>query len=116
MCNTVMDAVHAGNYVAESDVRRLLDPSEAMPKTGHDLASRIFYTSYMGSKNSSNATRERAKAIAGEVGSYHIDLDIDSVVDSFLNVFAMATSKMPRFRSSGGTPGENLAMQVKALR
>ncbi|XXQ37110.1 Glutamine-dependent NAD(+) synthetase [Plasmodiophora brassicae] len=111
MCNTVMDAVHAGNYVAESDVRRLLDPSEAMPKTGHDLASRIFYTSYMGSKNSSNATRERAKAIAGEVGSYHIDLDIDSVVDSFLNVFAMATSKMPRFRSSGGTPGENLAMQ-----
>ena len=36
------------------------------------MANRIFVTCYMGSENSSEETRSRAKNLAQDVGSYHM--------------------------------------------
>ncbi len=65
----------------------------------------------MGSINSSKETRSRANSLANTLGSYHVDCDIDTIVDSFLNVFVSVTNLTPRFTLYGGTSQENLALQ-----
>jgi len=65
----------------------------------------------MGTENSSADTRKRAKDLSNAIGSYHIDLNMDSVVTSVQSLFTLVTSKTPRFKVHGGTHAENLALQ-----
>ena len=43
--------------------------------------------------------------------SYHIAVNIDAVVTAVLAVFTACMGVVPKFRSHGGSPRENLAMQ-----
>lgn len=43
--------------------------------------------------------------------SYHVDLNMDTVVAAVQTLFSMTTKKTPRFESQGGTPRESLALQ-----
>ena len=52
-----------------------------------ELANRIFCTVYMGTENSSAATKERARCLADEIGSHHVDACIDSVVAAVVALF-----------------------------
>jgi NAD+ synthase (glutamine-hydrolysing) len=45
------------------------------------------------------------------VGSYHVDMNIDTVVKSIHDLFTFITGFKPRFRVHGGTDRENLALQ-----
>lgn len=83
----------------------------------------------MGTENSSKETRQRAKQLADAIGrfvlgvivdsatvtklfcSYHIDLNMDSVVTAVRQLFAFVTGIRPQFRSQGGSNAENLALQ-----
>lgn len=53
----------------------------------------------------------RSKALAQQIGAYHLDINIDSLVTAVVALFTTITSKTPRFRVDGGTPAENLALQ-----
>ena len=65
----------------------------------------------MGTENSSANTRNRAKELSETIGSYHIDLNMDSVVSSVQSLFSIVTGRTPRFRVHGGSEAENLALQ-----
>lgn len=65
----------------------------------------------MGTENSSSETRARAKALANDIGAYHIDLNIDTVVKALTTLFTTVTSVVPRFKVHGGSQTENLALQ-----
>lgn len=65
----------------------------------------------MGTRNSSVETRTRAKDLAKAIGAYHTDLDMDTIVTSVRALFTTVTGKTARFRSDGGSPAENLALQ-----
>eukprot|EP00180_Rhodochaete_pulchella_P001912 Plantae.Rhodophyta-Rhodochaete_pulchella.ctg2878.p1 GENE.Plantae.Rhodophyta-Rhodochaete_pulchella.ctg2878~~Plantae.Rhodophyta-Rhodochaete_pulchella.ctg2878.p1 ORF type:complete len:300 (-),score=21.85 Plantae.Rhodophyta-Rhodochaete_pulchella.ctg2878:847-1719(-) len=62
---------------------------------------------------SSQETRDRARNLANDVGSYHVDLDIGGSVDAVLKTFQLAfpSTPVPRFRTSGGSYRENIALQ-----
>lgn len=95
-----------------ADVRRIAGADDAWePASPQDIARRIFVTCYLGTANSSAATRSRAGRLAEAIGSYHYSFDIDSVVSRVLTLFAAVTGRMPHFRVHGGTPAENLALQ-----
>lgn len=55
------------------------------------IANKIFVSMYMGTKNSSQKTELRAKTLANEVGSYHISMHIDSVVEALVLLFRQVT-------------------------
>lgn len=57
----------------------------------------------------------RAKALADQVGAYHLSLTIDTVVEAVVALFTAAVTggRRPRFRAHGGTNAENLALQVR---
>lgn len=93
MCQLLCHAVQKGCGPVLEDIRRVCGESrdsQYVPTDPRELASRIFHTCFMGTNNSSRDTRERAKALADDIGAYHLDIRIDIVVDamvSFLPLF-----------------------------
>lgn len=115
MCREVMKALEQGNQEVKVDVQRIAGaygPKDYVPKDARELCSRILHTVYMGmEKQSSAATRSRAKELSNAIGSYHVDMNIDKMYSAFLETFEESTGFQPRFGSSGGTPAEDLALQ-----
>lgn len=64
-----------------------------------------------GTVNSSTETRELARSLADDIGSYHSNIDIDLVTSAILKTFTTLTGKTPQFKAHGGTVTENLALQ-----
>ncbi|KAF2830818.1 NAD synthetase 1 [Ophiobolus disseminans] len=115
MCREVMKALDQGNEQVKADVQRIAgiyEPENWMPQTAQDLCSRVLHTVYMGTlKNSSSETRARAKNLSTDIGSYHIDMNIDLMVSAFEQTFTKSTGFEPKFESLGGSASEDLALQ-----
>ncbi|KAJ3810791.1 hypothetical protein F5876DRAFT_41074 [Lentinula aff. lateritia] len=114
MCRLVAEAARRTDKQVIADARRIAgEPEDSgyMPSDPREFAGRIFHTCYMGTENSSAETRNRAKNLAGAIGSYHIDLNMDTVVTAVRNLFGFVTGVKPEFRAHGGSNAENLALQ-----
>ena len=111
MCRMVVAEVQAGNAQVLADARRLVSDDAYVPADPAEFAGRILFTCYMGTQNSSKATRERAKTLAAQIGASHLDIDIDTAVAAVTDLFSKFTGKTPRFRLHGGSDAENLALQ-----
>ena len=114
MCQLVAQAAQAGNRQVIRDARRITGASgdsTYLPTNPREFANRIFYTCYMATQNSSKATRDRAKQLTDQIGSYHLSVNIDSVVAALYSLFVGITGKTPKFKMEGGTAGENNALQ-----
>uniref|UniRef100_A0A8C7W8K7 Glutamine-dependent NAD(+) synthetase n=1 Tax=Oncorhynchus mykiss TaxID=8022 RepID=A0A8C7W8K7_ONCMY len=111
MCVLVCQAVRDGNTQVLEDVQRVVNDVSYTPRDPRELCRRIFTTCYMASENSSEGTRNRAKDLASQIGSSHMNLNIDMAVKGMLGIFSMVTGKCPQFRANGGSTRENLALQ-----
>jgi NAD+ synthase (glutamine-hydrolysing) len=112
MCQLVAREAAAGNQQVIGDARRMAGEDEAyLPLDPQEFAHRVLHTCYMGSKNSSRATRKRARAVAEQIGAYHLNVTIDSLVTAVLKLFVRLTGKTPRFKVDGGSQVENVALQ-----
>jgi len=82
-------------------------------KNAQALCNSVLVTTYLGTKNSSHLTRDRAAKLAGATGAYHSPLYIDAIVDAVLHVFSTLTPSppTPRFLVHGGSATEDLALQ-----
>ena len=97
-----------------ADARRIAGEPEGstyIPSDPREFCGRIFHTCYMGTENSSVETRSRAKELGQAIGSYHIDLNMDTVVSAVTSLFSFVTGKRPKFKVHGGSNAENLALQ-----
>ncbi|KAK1232129.1 glutamine-dependent NAD(+) synthetase [Marasmius sp. AFHP31] len=114
MCRLVSEAARRGDSQVIADARRIAgEPEDSgyVPSDAKEFCSRIFHTCYMGTENSSAETRDRAKELSQAIGSYHVDLNMDTVVSAVRNLFGLVTGVRPQFRSQGGSSAENLALQ-----
>eukprot|EP00899_Mesostigma_viride_P006656 jgi/Mesvir1/15992/Mv08298-RA.1 len=112
MCQLAVQAMREGDEKVKADVQRIAGyGGDAVPENAEELAGRIFSTIYMGTVNSSDATRTRAKVLASQIGASHLSVAIDSLVSAMTSFFALVTGKSPRFKLDGGTEAENLALQ-----
>ncbi|PPR03203.1 hypothetical protein CVT26_008051 [Gymnopilus dilepis] len=114
MCRLVAQAAARGQKQVIADARRMAgepEGSEYLPTDPKEFCNRIFHTCYMGTENSSAETRLRAKQLAEAIGSYHIDLNMDSLITAVRQLFTLVTGHRPQFRSQGGSDAENLALQ-----
>ncbi|KAK9463914.1 uncharacterized protein V1516DRAFT_632342 [Lipomyces oligophaga] len=113
MCRLVVQACEEGDQQVLRDARQAIGQpeSEYVPTDPIEFASHIFHSSYMGTENSSFDTRKRATQLASEIGSYHVDLNMDSAVTAVREIFVTVTGRRPLFRIHGGSDAENLALQ-----
>jgi len=101
-----------GNSKALSDIRRLVADPGYHPKDPKELCNRIFVTVYMGTKNSSEETRNRAALLASQIGSHHLSILIDKAVSAMMEIFTDANPGCnPKFSAHGGSVRENVALQ-----
>mmetsp|Transcript_17740 Transcript_17740/g.30170 ORF Transcript_17740/g.30170 Transcript_17740/m.30170 type:complete len:709 (+) Transcript_17740:307-2433(+) len=115
MCQLVVEEAALGNPQVIADCRRMTghDPQESsyVPTDPAELANRILHTAYLGTSNSSQATNDFAATLGKQIGSYHITVNIDSVIAAILSLFEATTGKRPNYRVHGGTFAENQALQ-----
>jgi NAD+ synthase (glutamine-hydrolysing) len=109
MCRLVVESIDDPQVLL--DIRSLTHSPDFTPKTPQEIAEKLFYTCFMGTVNSSKETRARAKDLAAKIGSFHVDMNMDTLVSGVVSVFEVATGKKPIFRIFGGTQTENLALQ-----
>lgn len=115
MCKLVAASAKSGDAQVIADARRIagLDPKDAsyLPTDPKEFANRIFHTCFLGTTNSSAATRAFAKGLSHDIGAYHLEFEIDPVVSAIVSLFVATTGKTPKYKVFGGTPNENLALQ-----
>ncbi|ANZ75179.1 BA75_03072T0 [Komagataella pastoris] len=112
MCTLVVKEAVEGNEQVIRDAQMVANMPEGwIPQTPQELCNKIFHTCYMGTKNSSLETRARSRDLAAKIGSYHVDLNMDSVVTALVSLFEVVTGKKPVFKVFGGSQIENLALQ-----
>lgn len=111
MCQMVVEAVSMGEAQVLHDVRKILADPDYTPRKAAELCNRLLVTCYMGSENSSKETRSRAAKLANQIGSYHLEINIDGAVSALLTIFTLVTGLSPKFRTQGGCPRQNLALQ-----
>ncbi|KAJ3039080.1 glutamine-dependent NAD(+) synthetase [Rhizophlyctis rosea] len=113
MCQLVCESAKQGDQQVITDARIVTGQknTDYVPSDPREFCNRIFHTCYMGTENSSKETRQRAKDLADRIGSYHIDLNMDTIVTALIKVFTSVTNKTPQFKVHGGTEVENLALQ-----
>lgn len=112
MCNLVVKEAKEGNEQVLKDIRKLTrNEDDWVPTKPQDISSKIFHTCFMGTENSSKQTRGRSRELSEKIGSYHVDLNMDSLVSSVVSLFEVATGKKPIFKIFGGSQIENLALQ-----
>ncbi|GKY95173.1 hypothetical protein MPSEU_000480700 [Mayamaea pseudoterrestris] len=114
MCQLVTVAAQKDlNGQVAQDCRRVCRQELAswVPATSQELANIILHTAFMGTRNSSTKTTDRAKRLGDTIGSYHLSIPIGLMVEAVLKVFTLTTGMSPRFSSHGGTMTEDLAMQ-----
>ncbi|RHY22505.1 hypothetical protein DYB25_008771 [Aphanomyces astaci] len=108
MCHLATAAANAGDAQVQHDIQYLLDV-EAL--SASELANSVLHTTYMGTENSSTATKARATRLAAEIGSYHLNMVIDTMVSAVVSTFSLLVGMTPKFGVHGGTPSEDLALQ-----
>lgn len=113
MCAVVVAAAHADPQGAvAADCRRVCrQPGDWVPATSQALAHHVFHTTFMGTEHSSKMTQSRAKRLANAIGSYHLSVAIDAMVQAVLAVFVQTTDRTPRYVVQGGSHTEDLALQ-----
>ncbi|CAI5506881.1 unnamed protein product [Closterium sp. Naga37s-1] len=104
----LLTAIAEGNEQVRQDAERITGLQLAAGETAEEqkqhvarLADRILHTIYMGTENSSQATRLRAKQLASEIGAWHLDTSIDSVVAAVVALFLTVTGLRPRYKVGG---------------
>lgn len=94
-----------------ADIRKIVGDCEYVPVDPKQLCNTILVTCYMGTENSSTETKARAAELAGQIGSYHHGIVIDTAISAILGIFQHVTKLTPKFRVQGGSPRESLALQ-----
>lgn len=111
MCVLLCQAVEDDNSQVLKDVCRVVGDDNYRPQDPRELCGRIFTTCYMASENSTEDTCSRAKDLANQIGSTHMNINIDVAVKGILGIFSAVTGRWPQFRANGGSHRENLALQ-----
>lgn len=111
MCQMLLAEIEKGNETVLQDVRRMVGDEQYRPQTAQELAQQLLFTSYMGSQNSSRTTRQRAQALANQLGARHFNLNINTAVAAITRLFVKLTGRTPQFKLHGGSSAENLALQ-----
>ena len=93
-----------------ADLRRIVRKPNFMPRNFQEIISEIFVTCYLGTKNSSRDTLDRADRVAKGIGAHHFPVTIDDTYKEVIELFKRSTGKTPRFCSQGGTYTEDLAL------
>lgn len=111
MARLVLQSIQSGQESTLADLRRVTGVKDFSPTKPEEIVSMLLTSCYMGTINSSDETRSRAKRLAEKLGSFHYDTSIDDAVAAYMSIVKSTLNFTPRYNIEGGTHAENLALQ-----
>lgn len=111
MAKMVLQSIQSGQDSTLADLRRVTGVKDFTPKNPEEILSLLLTSCYMGTVNSSDETRSRAKRLAERLGSFHYDTSIDDAVSAYMSMIKSTLDFTPKYSVEGGTHAENLALQ-----
>lgn len=111
MSERLLGYFQAGANDVIGHLRKVVGDPNFSPKTPQEISKKLFFTCYMGSKNSSDETRKRAKQLAEKIGCDHGEVEIDGIVGEFEALLKKVYDVKLRFQTDGGSWGEDIALQ-----
>lgn len=112
MARMALQAIKDGEKTVLDDLQRVTGEPDFMPSKPEDIVNRLFHTCYMGTVNSGEETRTRAKRLSERLGGYHSGIKIDEAVTAHENIIAQTLDGFrPKYAIEGGSAAENLARQ-----
>lgn len=112
MARLVLESITEGEEKTLADLRRVTGDSKFSPRTPQEIVSRLFHTCYMGTENSGEETRSRARRLSETLGAYHSDISIDEAITAHELIIEKTLKFKPRYKIEGGSDAEN----VRSLR
>lgn len=109
MARLVLESISAGEEKTLKDLRRVTGDDKFSPKTPQEIVSRLFHTCYMGTVNSGDETRTRAKKLGETLGAYHSDINIDEAITAHELIIQKTLNFKPRYKIEGGSDAENVS-------
>ena len=111
MCLRLYSYCQSGAEDVLASLRTVVGIEGYFPQSPREICSHLLVTTFMGTKESSKEGRSRAKQLAEFIGSEHIELDIDSIVEEFKALVKKIFSIELRFQAHGGSMLEDVALQ-----
>uniref|UniRef100_A0A7S0ZSM8 Glutamine-dependent NAD(+) synthetase n=1 Tax=Noctiluca scintillans TaxID=2966 RepID=A0A7S0ZSM8_NOCSC len=123
MCQRVVQELTTGSQRSKAqvlaDIRKITKRPTYTPIDWKDLCGKIFVTCYMASKYSGTETRERAEALAKDIGSMHSLVQIDDLCEAITGTFRTVEFPTGSFSKEqcqtnpqmDGSRAENIALQ-----
>jgi NAD+ synthase (glutamine-hydrolysing) len=96
-----------------NELRRIVNDVNYYPKSSKEICGLLFVTAFLETKHSTEINKCNSKQIADEIGSYHIEINIENIVNAFLDVFEQAFKRRPQCEKEGGSIIED--KQIKNL-
>ena len=93
------------------DLRKVVGDEEFKPENPHEIMSKILFTAYLATNNSSEETQNRAKRIAECIGSNHRTINFQSIFESFKELGEKTLNMSLNFKVEGGSRRTDLALQ-----
>uniref|UniRef100_A0A1I7YUW2 Glutamine-dependent NAD(+) synthetase n=1 Tax=Steinernema glaseri TaxID=37863 RepID=A0A1I7YUW2_9BILA len=115
MCDKVVKAIEKN---PERDDPAYYFLGEKVTCSARELCSKVLFTCYMGTKNSSEFTKNLARGLANDIGSTHSSVVMDSAVDAFMGLCKMAYNFVPSFASNDWrqtTALENVQARIRMV-
>jgi NAD+ synthase (glutamine-hydrolysing) len=111
MARLVLKSIEAGETTTLDALRRVTGDKKFTPEEPEEIVSRLLHTCYMGTCNSSDETKARAKNLSKTIGAYHSSITIDETVTANELMVEKALDFKPKYEVEGGSKAENLAKQ-----
>ncbi|TKR62311.1 hypothetical protein L596_026293 [Steinernema carpocapsae] len=106
MCDKVVEAVQKNPDIDDPAYYFL---GQKVTCTARALCAKVLFTTYMGTENSSELTKNLARGLADDIGSTHSSVVMDTAVNAFLGICKMAYNFIPSFSSNDTR--EHMALQ-----
>ena len=94
-----------------NELRRIVNDVNYYPKSSKEICGLLFVTAFLETKHSTEINKCNSKQIADEIGSYHIEINIENIVNAFLDVFEQAFKRRPQSEKEGGSIIEDKQIQ-----
>lgn len=95
----------AAQRLVVADLARIAP--RASPSDERSLCEHLLHLAFMGSIHNSAATRERAAALAQQLGAHFTPVEVDAAQASIVQAFVDAVGLEPTYGKFGGTHHEN---------
>ncbi len=110
LANLLFDHGH-GNEEVRIQIQQVLNIDMSLVQSPKDLMKQLLHTAFLSTEQNSAETRKRSEELASVIGSNHLSVPIDTIVNASVSVVSTLLSFCPRFKIYGGSDRESIALQ-----